>query len=45
MAEINATQGKPAEIGGYYFPDDELASAAMRPSETFNRVLASIQAT
>ena len=30
MAEIDATQGKPAEIGGYYFPDEELASAAMR---------------
>ena len=44
MAEIDATQGKPAEIGGYYFPDEELAGAAMRPSETFNRVLASIQA-
>jgi isocitrate dehydrogenase len=45
IAEIDATQGKPAEIGGYYFPDDELANAAMRPSETFNRALASIQAT
>ena len=43
MAEIDATQGKPAEIGGYYFPDDELAGAAMRPSETFNLTLASIQ--
>ncbi|MCL2543705.1 MAG: NADP-dependent isocitrate dehydrogenase [Nocardioidaceae bacterium] len=38
--ELLAVQGKPADIGGYYYPDDELASAVMRPSETLNKALA-----
>ena len=38
--ELNAVQGQPMDIGGYYAPDEELASAAMRPSETFNNLLA-----
>lgn len=38
--ELNGVQGPPMEIGGYYFPDPELAAAAMRPSGTFNRILA-----
>jgi len=37
--ELNASQGKPVDIGGYYKPDDILASNAMRPSETFNNAL------
>jgi len=37
--ELLAVQGKPAEIGGYYQPDDALASAALRPSATFNSIL------
>ena len=40
--ELNAAQGSPVDIGGYYHPCDDLASAAMRPSETFNAALASI---
>lgn len=36
VAELIAVQGQPADIGGYYLPDDEKASAAMRPSATFN---------
>ena len=40
--ELNAAQGSPVDIGGYYDPDDEKASAAMRPSETLNAILASI---
>jgi isocitrate dehydrogenase len=32
-------QGQPVEIGGYYHPDETLASEAMRPSATFNAVL------
>ncbi|WP_316814034.1 NADP-dependent isocitrate dehydrogenase [Pedobacter heparinus] len=40
--ELIAAQGKPQNIGGYYNPDDELASAAMRPSETLNIALASL---
>lgn len=39
--ELNAAQGNPVDIGGYYDPDDEKASAAMRPSETLNAILAS----
>ena len=35
-------QGSPADIGGYYRPDDALASAVMRPSATFNDALASL---
>lgn len=38
--ELIGAQGSPAEIGGYYMPDDELVSTAMRPSETLNRILA-----
>ena len=40
VEELNSVQGKPAEIGGYYKPDDELAAKVMRPSETFNQALA-----
>jgi isocitrate dehydrogenase len=42
MDELNAAQGKAVDIGGYYQPDDALASAAMRPSETLNRIIDSI---
>jgi len=38
--ELNAVQGAPVDLGGYYLPDAELAIAAMRPSVTFNRILA-----
>jgi len=41
-AELIGAQGKPQNIGGYYNPNDELASAAMRPSETLNTALASL---
>ena len=40
--ELIAVQGKPADIGGYYRPDDKLASIAMRPSQTFNQILAAL---
>ncbi len=40
LEELNAVQGKPMDIGGYYFPNPELASSAMRPSPTFNSILA-----
>lgn len=42
LAEIDATQGQAMDIGGYYFPDDSKASKAMRPSETLNAALASL---
>jgi len=40
VAELVAVQGSPCDVGGYYRPNDDLASAAMRPSETFNNALA-----
>ena len=40
--ELIGAQGKPQHIGGYYNPNDDLASAAMRPSETLNTTLASL---
>ncbi len=39
LEEIRQTEGKPADIGGYYLPDDEKASRAMRPSKTFNNII------
>ena len=39
VAELIAVQGKPVDLGGYYRPDDAKASAALRPSATFNRIL------
>jgi isocitrate dehydrogenase len=42
VAELLAVQGQPVEIGGYYQPDDAKAFAALRPSATFNDILASL---
>ncbi|WP_151770584.1 NADP-dependent isocitrate dehydrogenase [Streptomyces abyssomicinicus] len=44
VEELNAVQGEPAEIGGYYQPDPEKAAAVMRPSATWNEALASLGA-
>ncbi|HJV07680.1 MAG TPA: NADP-dependent isocitrate dehydrogenase [Chromobacteriaceae bacterium] len=38
--ELKAVQGKPADIGGYYLPDTQKCDAVMRPSATFNSMLA-----
>jgi isocitrate dehydrogenase len=40
--ELLAVQGSPADIGGYYRPDEAKVSAVMRPSRTFNEALASL---
>ncbi|WP_312364222.1 NADP-dependent isocitrate dehydrogenase [Sphingobacterium sp.] len=40
--ELIAAQGHAQNIGGYYFPNDELAAKAMRPSETLNNAISSI---
>ncbi len=40
VAELNGVQGQPMDIGGYFHPDDKLATQAMRPSETFNAAIA-----
>ena len=37
--ELIGVQGEPVDLGGYYQPDDAKATAAMRPSETFNAVI------
>ena len=37
--ELLTAQGSPVDMGGYYRPDDDLATRAMRPSSTFNGVL------
>jgi isocitrate dehydrogenase len=42
VEELLAVQGKPVDIGGYYMPSDTLASAALRPSPTFNAILAKL---
>jgi isocitrate dehydrogenase len=42
VAELNAVQGKPVEIGGYYRANPQLASQVMRPSATFNAALAAL---
>ncbi|MFZ4683272.1 MAG: NADP-dependent isocitrate dehydrogenase, partial [Terrimicrobiaceae bacterium] len=42
VSELIAVQGKPVDIGGYYQPDDALASKALRPSKTLNDILATI---
>jgi isocitrate dehydrogenase len=39
VKELLAVQGKPADVGGYYLPDPEKATAVMRPSKTFNDAL------
>ncbi|MGI9243355.1 MAG: NADP-dependent isocitrate dehydrogenase [Verrucomicrobiales bacterium] len=41
IAELNGVQGEPVDIGGYYQPNEEKTSAAMRPSGTLNNILAS----
>ncbi|MEU8654150.1 NADP-dependent isocitrate dehydrogenase [Streptomyces sp. NPDC048737] len=42
VEELNAVQGEPADIGGYYQPDPAKAAAVMRPSATWNELLASL---
>jgi len=42
VQELGAVQGSPADIGGYYFPDPAKVRAIMRPSTTFNTVLATL---
>lgn len=37
--ELNQIQGKPLDIGGYYYPNHQLADKALRPSETLNAIL------
>lgn len=43
MKELNDAQGSPVDVGGYYLPNSEDVSAAMRPSNTLNSILDSIK--
>ena len=40
--ELNTVQGKAVDIGGYYYPNQELVVKIMRPSECFNEVIDNI---
>ncbi len=42
LGEIEATEGRPADLGGYHKPDPAKVDAAMRPSKTFNAIIDSI---
>jgi isocitrate dehydrogenase len=42
VAELLAAQGEAVDIGGYYQPDDDLATGAMRPSPTLNAIIDSM---
>ena len=39
IKELIAVQGQPADIGGYYYMNDALATAIMRPSSTLNSII------
>ena len=39
VKELTECQGKTIDMGGYYLPNDELTSAAMRPSATLNAII------
>ncbi len=39
LRELDAAQGAPQELGGYYRPDPELAATAMRPSQSLNAII------
>ena len=42
LEELKAVKGKPMDIGGYYHPDPTKVQACMRPSATFNTILATL---
>ena len=39
LQDLIDAQGKPQNIGGYYYPTEDLVSDAMRPSATLNKIL------
>ena len=42
LSELNSVQGKQVDMGGYYAPDFEKTSCAMRPSKTLNAIIDAI---
>ncbi len=43
VEELNKAQGHKIDIGGYYEPTEKLVKEQMRPSKTFNDILAEIK--
>ncbi|MES1926606.1 NADP-dependent isocitrate dehydrogenase [Salinisphaera sp. T31B1] len=43
--ELNAVQDDAVDLGGYYFPNHEMANEVMRPSQTFNDTIATVAAS
>jgi len=43
IGELNDAQGSAIDLGGYYYPNDSLSAKAMRPSNTLNNILASLE--
>ena len=41
--ELLDAQGSAADLGGYYWPDEEKTTAVMRPSETFNKIIDALE--
>ena len=39
VEELMSVQGKPVDIGGYYFPDEKKTEAVMRPSKVLNKII------
>jgi isocitrate dehydrogenase len=39
VSELVAGHGKEIDMGGYYLPNDDLVSTAMRPSATLNSII------
>nr|MBC8348677.1 NADP-dependent isocitrate dehydrogenase [Verrucomicrobiota bacterium] len=42
VREMIDVQGPAADLGGYYLLDEEKTSAVMRPSSTFNAIIAKL---
>ncbi len=44
VTELNGVQGKPVDLGGYYYIDPAKTSAVMRPSATLNQAIEAVNA-
>ena len=42
LEEVKAAKGQAMDVGGYYHPDPAMVAEAMRPSATFNNILATL---
>lgn len=39
ISELKGCQGRPVDLDGYFYPDEDTANSAMRPSATFNKII------